>query len=271
MLKANFHTHTTLCDGADSPEAMAEAALALGFEQLGFSGHMDPDIHMDWPAYRGRIAGLREQYRGRLDILCGAELDRDWAGEPVTGAEYIIGSTHFLPDANGKLTALDHTFEQSETLCRETFGGDWYRLCAAYFEAEAQVAARTGCDIVGHFDLITRFNHQFPRFDESDPRFLRPAMEAMEALARTGAAFELNTGAYNRNRRRDFYPARPLLEFLHTLGAPLFISSDAHSKALLRGGFDDALAAAAACGWKAVCVLAHDRDGKVIRKDVPLV
>ena len=74
MLKANFHTHTTLCDGADSPEAMAEAALALGFEQLGFSGHMDPDIHMDWPAYRGRIAALREQYRGRLDILCGAEL-----------------------------------------------------------------------------------------------------------------------------------------------------------------------------------------------------
>ncbi|MBR5345375.1 MAG: histidinol-phosphatase HisJ family protein [Clostridia bacterium] len=270
MLKANFHTHTTFCDGKDTPEAMAEAALALGFEQLGFSGHMDPDIHMDWPAYLRHITALREQYRGRLDILCGVELDRDRAGEPVTGAEYIIGSTHFLPDADGKLTALDHSFALSEALCRGTYGGDWYKLCKAYFASEAEVVARTHCDIVGHFDLIARFNHQFPRFDENDPRYLRPAMEAMEALAITGAAFELNAGAYNRNRRNDFYPARPLLKFLHSLNAPLFINSDAHSKELLQGGFKEALAAVSACGWDHVCVLTHDENGKVVRREVPL-
>ena len=270
MLHANFHTHTTLCDGADTPEAMAEEALARGFTHLGFSGHMDPDIHMDWGAYRARIASLREAFRGRMDILCGVELDRDWAGEAVTGAEYIIGSTHFLPGADGRLTALDHTFGLQETLCRERFGGDWYRLCAAYFEAEAQVAARTRCGIVGHFDLISRFNHQVPRFDEEDPRYLGPAFEALDALAETGAAFEVNCGALNRGRRRDFYPALPLLRRLREKNVPLFISSDAHSRDLLDGGFAEALERVKACGWRTVCILEHGADGRAVRREVPV-
>ena len=270
MLKANFHTHTTFCDGADTPEDVAQAALALGFEQLGFSGHMDPEIHMDWPAYCGRIAALREAFRGRIDILCGVELDQAWAGEPLTGAEYIIGATHYLPGADGQPAALDWTFEKQEALCNEVYGGDWYKLCTAYFEAEAQVVTKTNCDIIAHFDLISRFNHQVPRFDENDPRYLRPAKEAMEALAKTGAAFELNTGGVCRGRRRDFYPVRPLLPFLRTLGAPLFISSDAHSKDKLQGGFSEALAAASACGWDRVCVLAHDEAGKVVRREVAI-
>ena len=89
MIRANFHTHTTLCDGADTPRAMAERAEALGFEQLGFSGHMDPDIHMDFPAYLREIADLRRAYAGRLDILCGAELDQWWPRSRVEGAEYV--------------------------------------------------------------------------------------------------------------------------------------------------------------------------------------
>ena len=75
MLRANYHTHTVLCDGSDTPEAMAEQAVRLGFEHLGFSGHMDPDIHMDWPAYVERIGALRERYAGVLDVLMGVELD----------------------------------------------------------------------------------------------------------------------------------------------------------------------------------------------------
>ena len=37
MIKANFHTHTTMCDGKNTAEEMAERAVVLGFNQLGFS------------------------------------------------------------------------------------------------------------------------------------------------------------------------------------------------------------------------------------------
>ncbi len=269
MIHANFHTHTTLCDGKDTPEAMAGAALALCFRQLGFSGHMDPDIHMDWPAYRRRIEALREAYRGRMDILCGVELDADWDGEKPEGAEYIIGSVHFLPDAQGRLTALDDTYARLEGLCRERFGGDWYTLCAAYFARVARVAEETRCDIIGHFDLVARFNHEHPSFDETDPRYLKPAMEALTALAETGVPFELNCGAYNRGRRRDFYPARPLLRELVRRGTPIFLSSDAHSRDLLDGGFADAAACLRSCGCGRVSILRHE-DGRVVRREAAL-
>ena len=38
---SNFHTHTTYCDGADSPQALAETAYSSGFSALGFSGRSE--------------------------------------------------------------------------------------------------------------------------------------------------------------------------------------------------------------------------------------
>ncbi len=270
MLRANYHTHTTLCDGKNTPAEMAEAAYRLGFEQLGFSGHMDPTYHMDFPAYLAEIGRLRAEYAGRMDILAGVELDQRWPAGDVAGAEYIIGSTHFLTGAGGEDAAVDWSFDRSETLCREVYGGDWYRMCAAYFEEEARVYERTGCHIVGHFDLIARFNHEHPAFDETDPRYLTPALAAMEHLAGAGCLFEINCGALNRGRRREPYPAMPLLKALKGFGAGIVITSDAHQAALLNAGFDEAMRRAMACGFTEVCLLAHDTDGRVERRRVSL-
>ncbi len=261
----NYHTHTTLCDGKNTPAEMTEAAYRKGFDALGFSGHMDPSIRMDWGRYVREISGLRESYKGRMDILLGVELDQWWRGEPVTGAEYVIGSTHFISLPDGRLGCVDWTWEESDRLRREWFGADWYRLAAAYYETEARVWERTRCDILGHFDLVACFNHQRPSFDEEDPRYLRPAMEALETLAATGAVFEINCGAYNRGRRRDFYPARPLLRRLRELGAEVCLSSDAHQAELLDGGFADAREALRACGFGHTVCWRHGADGALER------
>ena len=39
MIKENFHTHTTFCDGSHSAEEMVLSAIEKGFTALGFSGH----------------------------------------------------------------------------------------------------------------------------------------------------------------------------------------------------------------------------------------
>ena len=262
-LTGNVHTHTTFCDGKNTAREMAEAALAKGFDTLGYSGHMDPSIHMDLPAYQREIARLREEYAGRLDILCGVELDQYWETAEIPGAEYVIGSTHFLRLPDGHLGCVDWKAEILEDLCREHFGGDWYRLTAAYYAAEAEVWERTHCDIIGHFDLVARFNHEVPAFDEEDPRYWKPALEAMERLTGTGALFELNCGAYNRGRRRDFYPAERLLRQLRLWGGELVITSDAHQAELLDGGFADAVEKARACGFQSVWMPGHRADGTV--------
>ena len=137
MINANFHTHTTLCDGRNTPGEMAKAAYDAGLVALGFSGHMDQDVHMDWDAYVAQIRRLQDEYRGRMDILLGVELDTLYDPACCPGAEYRIGSTHFVDLDVPCDTAVDWTPERLETLCLEAFGGNWMALVRAYYELEA--------------------------------------------------------------------------------------------------------------------------------------
>lgn len=38
-LTSSTHNHTNLCDGRNTPDEMARAALEAGFTDFGFSGH----------------------------------------------------------------------------------------------------------------------------------------------------------------------------------------------------------------------------------------
>ena len=270
MLKSNFHTHTSFCDGRNTPEEMVQQALSLGFSQLGFSGHMDYDIHMDFPAYAAEIRRLQVAYAGRLDILLGAEIDALYDPACVAGAEYLIGSTHFLDVESSVPMPVDSTPEMLERLAVEFYGGDYYAMARAYYELEAQVYDRTHCSFVGHFDLITRFNDERRYLDEEDPRYLGPALEAMEYLAGEGVPFEINCGAVNRGRKKELYPNRQLLRALRAFGGEIFISSDAHQAELLDGGFDTAVRTAVECGFTHVNILRHDAAGRVVREEMPL-
>ncbi len=290
QLKANFHTHTILCDGADTPEEVAERAWSLGFETLGFSGHMDPDIHMELPEYLRQVRTLQKQYEGRMEILCGMELDllyveevfgTDWDGRSaplgfdaedssLAPLDYWIGSTHFIKTADGTLIPTDLSFQALEEGCRNYFHGDYYKMAAAYYELEASVYEKTRCTFVGHFDLITRFNDSNPFLDETDPRYTQPALTAMEHLVQQGVPFEINCGAVNRGRKKELYPNCFLLKALKEFGGEILISSDAHQKELLNGAFDTAVEAARAAGFTHVNVLTGKDTGRVHLKAVSI-
>ena len=59
-MKANYHTHTTWCDGKDSPRAVIESAIAKGFDAIGFSSHsMLPGRYLEWALTPEKGASLR--------------------------------------------------------------------------------------------------------------------------------------------------------------------------------------------------------------------
>lgn len=269
-LLANFHTHTTFCDGKNTAEEMVEQALSLGFTQLGFSGHMDPDIHMDINAYFDEIHRLRDLHKDRLEILCGVELDNVYDPKCADGADYIIGSTHFLDVRSDIPMSVDNTEEYMACLANEFFGGDYYELSKAYYELEAQVYNRLHCDIVGHFDLVTRFNDEMHFLDENEPRYWIPALTAMEHLVRQGVPFEINCGAVNLKRKKELYPNLFLLRHLREFGGEIFINSDAHQKEFLNGGFDQAVRAAIECGFTHVNIFTKEGTGTLHAKQLAL-
>ena len=256
---ANYHTHSTFCDGESTPREIAEAALRLGFSHLGFSGHMDADVHMDLPAYTETVRRLQAEYADRLEILCGVEWDNLYDPACTAGMDFVIGSTHFLDVPSERPLSVDNTPEELVFLCREFFGGDWLRLCRAYYALEAGIAGKAPITFLGHFDLVTKFNDCLHFVVEEDARYLGPAMEAMEVLARRGIPFELNTGRCSCGR---FYPGERLLRRLCELGGELVLSSDAHRAADLDRGFREAAALARACGFRHTNLLTK-RNGRL--------
>ena len=95
-MRANYHTHSTWCDGRGTPREMAESAIAKGFDVLGFSSHaMLPQDDVDWvltpekaPRYAAEIRALAGEYAPRIRILCGVEADYVPGGAEPSRAAY---------------------------------------------------------------------------------------------------------------------------------------------------------------------------------------
>lgn len=229
---SNFHTHTTYCDGKNTAEEMTRGALEKGFAILGFSGHSHTSYgdyemtHEGTELYISDVRILRERYAGQIEIFCGIEQDF-MSDTPTDGFDYVIGSVHSITAA-GHECVVDWTAEKTLEYVSLYFGGNFYAFAEAYFAREAQVAARTNADIIGHFDLITKFNEDGAMFDESHPKYKAAAIDSMCEVLKTCNLFEVNTGAMYNYGRTNPYPAPWLLKELLARGGEVILSSDSH-------------------------------------------
>lgn len=259
-LLANYHCHTTYCDGKNTPEEMLIKAISLGFKHLGFSGHMDDDIHMDLDAYKKEINRLKDKYSDQIEILTGIEQDNLYKLDNKEGIDYVIGSTHFIfvDLIDGEYSSVDGSFERLKKICERYFDNDFYKMANKYYEVESKVVENTNPTFIGHFDLITRFNDEYHYLDEDDPRYLDSAISCMKELVKHDIPFEINCGAVNRNRKSDFYPNTKLLKELHDLNGEILINSDAHDIDHTNGGFDKAILKAKEVGFDHINILTRD-------------
>ena len=268
LLKSNFHMHTSYCDGTHSPEEMVGAAILSGLEHIGFSGHFDPNVPMDIPSYKKEIRRLQSKYKDEIDILLGAEVDLLFDVNEAADCEYIIGSTHSF-GFDGRAFSVDDTPEKLEELCRQYFSGDYYKMTKAYYELESTVMETLAPDFIGHFDIVSKFNGDGRYWDEEDKRYLNPALSAMEYLSSSGIPFEINTAAFYRGMRDEFYPRTSLLKALKEFGGRIVISSDAHNRDKITGAFDMAVEKAMECGFTHTNILIHE-DGKLKWQELAL-
>ena len=116
----------------------------------------------------------------------------------------------------------------------------------------------TRCQIVGHFDLVAKFNEGGCLFDEADSRYRDASLGALEALSKQDVVFEINTGAMSRNCRTVPYPSDVLLRSLRDFGGRVCISSDSHSASTITHGFAQAAELALSCGFRETYLLARD-------------
>ena len=239
----DLHTHTTYSDGKTSAEEMILAAICAGLDEIGISDHSYTDFDESYcmkksaiPAYLAEISALKEKYAGKIKVKCGVEQDL-FSKESTAPFDYAIGSAHYILSEGGYYP-LDKAKAEFIALCEECFGGDYYALAEEYYDKLAAFAERKDIPIIGHLDLITKYNEGNSLFDQRTPRYLAAAKKCIDRLAAAGKTFEINTGAIARGYRTAPYPDDPLLAYIREKGCPLLLSSDAHSPETVAFAFD---------------------------------
>lgn len=234
-MKGDLHTHTVFSDGDNTPEEMVLAAIERGLDYIGFSDHapmlFDDGCAMEaekLPEYAAEIQRLKEKYKDRITIYLGLEMD-SLSPSPAVPLDYRIGSVHYLEMADGHHVPIDWTAEKLKAGADTYFGGDIYALIEAYFERVGRIVQLTGADIIGHFDLVTKFQDQSPLFDERHPRYIAAWQKAVDSILPHCKLFEINSGAVARGHRA-VYPAPAIRQYILENGGRFVHNSDSHNK-----------------------------------------
>ena len=254
MNSQDLHTHSVWDDGQNTLEEMATAAIAANLDAIGFSGHAPLPYRNRWAlqadqleSYKTEARRLKKLFAGKINIYLGIEWDV-MSTIPPTGFDYVIGSVHHVT-VNGSIYSADATPETVKTCLSDAFAGDADASARAYFTQLPALANMPEIDVIGHFDLPTKFNETHGFYNESSPSYTAAALEAMEALVAANKIFEINTGAISRGYRTTPYPSRKLLLELKRMGGRITINSDAHSVSGIALGFSLAKELARSCGF----------------------
>ena len=234
MKLSTYHLHTTFSDGENTAEEMILEAIARKCPEIGFSDHSYLDFECSWcmkkeqvKEYTSTLEALREKYKDKIKVYIGIEQDY-FSPEPDWKPDFIIGSVHYILK-NGHYLELDKSAEVMKENVDTYYDGDVYAYCEDYFELVADVYNKTKCDIIGHFDLITKFNEKMPMIDTTHPRYIEAVNKALDALVDAPAIFEINVGAILRGYRTKPYPSEEIIMGLSNNGEKFVLNTDTHS------------------------------------------
>ena len=235
MMTNDLHTHTIYSDGNHTPEEMVLSAIEKGLQVIGISDHSYTDFDGTYcmkkekiEEYIEEIENLKVKYRDKIKVLCGVEQDL-FAGMPTHEFDYVIGSVHYFK-LGDEYIDVDNSAEKLTDAADKYFGGDIYSLVEEYYRTVGEVAEKTGADIIGHFDLITKFQEKTPLFDTKNERYIKAWQAAVDKLLKADIPFEINYGAISRGYRTLPYPAEDIKEYISKKGGRFILTSDSHHK-----------------------------------------
>ena len=228
-MKTNYHTHTSRCGHAVGTDVQyIEAAIAQGYDVLGFSDHVP------WPyesgyththvrmtidrldEYVAAMRGLKRQYAGKIDLKIGFECEyfpayMGWLAEmkEAMKLDYLILGNHY--------DGSDETGMY--------FGNSKTAADLRQYVAMTEKGVMTGLfAYLAHPDLFMR---RYGKFDEN----CRAAAKDLCAVCKAqGLPMEYNL--HDRYRlgpmNRDGYPHPDFFEIAHDAGVDVIIGVDAH-------------------------------------------
>lgn len=242
------HCHTPLCKHATGlPAEYARVAASRGLKGIIFTDHCPlPDgissgLRMapeQFDEYVDLIARVRQNFLGQVDVRLGLESD------------YYPGVEPWLEKLHARVT-LHHVLGSVHTHLSEYraryFQGIWLEFQRTYFEHLAQGAESGLFDTMAHPDLVKN-----DRPDEWHFTRIQPAIEhALDRIAATGVALELNTSGVNKSFP-EMNPGLAMLQLMQQRSIPVVLGADAHRPERVADGYRIALQMLRAVGYREV-------------------
>ncbi|PLT29883.1 phosphoesterase [Peribacillus deserti] len=241
-MKFDFHTHHDRCGHARGTiRDYIEAAIKKGLHIIGISDHspyfssdedqLYPHIAMAksaFPEYVAEILQLKEEYKGKIEVLLGVESDFFPKHADVYRThldkypfDYIIGSVHYVDDISifhkERWAGLT---DQQKVQTKENY----YKL--------VEHSARSGMfQILGHIDAMKGF---YPSFSSIQTDAIE---QTLKVISEYDIAIEVNTSGKTKDCG-GWYPADEILERALHYGVNITFGSDAHDPERIGDDFE---------------------------------
>ncbi len=258
LLPGDYHVHTTFSDGRNSVAECVDRAIELGLPEIGIADHFSPVQPTLWDSAGIELERLDEYVREvreaaarhpEIRVLLGLEADyvpehedrlraflHDWEFDYVIGGVHVVEGFEFDDPAR----------------CEDPVWADHEALFIQYYET-VRMAADCDCfDVIAHLDYIGLWGHK------AGPAARRAIDVALDAIATSGSAMELNTDRVS-DPAQCMYPSDELLAAAHDRRIPLVIDSDAHQADQVGRFWDEAVERALRAGYREILRLSDKR------------
>lgn len=255
-----------------SLEDVVLAAIRRGFTHYGlsehcprdFPEHLYPDelelgtsgLQQRFDDYMAEARRLQIKYDGQIELLVGFETERlpsdGWARRMQElrtryQADFIVGSVH---DVEGHWIDFN---PETTAKAAEAVGGLEALQCK-YFAALTELVVTLKPEIVGHLDLVRKFDGPGAHFG---PAAIKAATTTLEAVRSVGAVLDVNPGAARRGYS-PVYPLPKLLNLAQQMNVGVTLGDDGHGAHDVGSGLHDCMAAIAEAGYQQLHYLARN-------------
>lgn len=277
---ADYHIHTEFSDDSREPmENQIERAIELGLEEICFTDHVDYGIKKDWsegniewrggdgvnyddsqkdplanvnyPEYFGKIARMRETYKGRIRIRQGLE----FGIQTITIPQYERLWSLYGRQLDFVLLSM-HQVDNREFWNQDFQSGRTQKeYNEAYYQEILKVIQRfKHYSVLAHLDLIIRYdrNGAYPFREVRDI-----IAEILKTAIADGKGIEVNTSSWHYGLS-DTQPSRDILRLYRDLGGKIItIGSDGHTTRYLGDHIKDAREILKGLGFTQICTFDH--------------
>lgn len=267
----------------DNLRAVVARAIALGFTHYGLSEHaprfreedlfpdeadLSPsDLSAIFERYAREAVRLRDAHIGEITLLVGFETERlppdSWQTRmhdirSSIPFDYIVGSVH---DVDGHV--IDFSAEKTDAIAAML--GSKVTLQIRYFDALTELITTLKPEIVGHIDLVRKFEPDGFAFSAVAMRAVEKTLEAAKAF---DCALDVNCGALRRGLG-PVYPLPSILERARQMGIRVTLGDDSHGVATVGVGLDACITAIGDAGYREISYLDRE-DGAVVWRTAAL-